>query len=223
MTSTIAFTPKSFSKAKRHNDRLLRNYMLRISKLDLEDFYVISMDQKKIYKRQLMSSLRKVDDYIGAAIAGALVVDAKDGVDAYKIMSGELVGVEVKCCLKDHQNFELGPNDGLNQKGTGKKKKSLSSSMSASFEIINNLQHKNVPTFFVVFDERTRQFIDGYMLDGAAIVGNLTGKKGAKRKVQFNTFRDLGTRVSNRYFPQVGFDTWKEEIRTRLHAAKYGA
>lgn len=233
-TSNLPLNETTFKFATEYNQSLL-SQRLSDALITAQEYYWIDKTGEQIIApgNHKLNICRKTDDLVAAIIVGALPISTGHGVDAYiwNPITLEMDPIEVKLCYKSKANFIKTSNGALNA-GTaptfdrfGKlNNASLRSSVSAHYEIVNNLNSKAIDTYLVLIDEDLLDLICVYKIPGSKIVDILstnaaTGeiRTSKKRCIHLSKFVNEGMVVDSPAFTSFGLIRWEEYLRTNLN------
>jgi hypothetical protein len=221
-----------FRAAIKHNS-MTATRQLAERRLCDQDYYFV-----KIVKNQYvlqppgshnMQTARKIDDYLAGAIVGALPFNDLQGDDALMVREdGTTSLVELKLSMKDPYRYWLGQRGGLNAGQDVKGRRvSIRSDCSASYKIVDNLDKKNIDTYFVMVDSRNWRVVCVYHMTGDKVMEYLTlnhinglAKICKERSIKLGTFASSGTEFTPENMSVMGLELWEAEIRRRCHALR---
>lgn len=212
-----------FIAAVEHNKRMLQE-QCRTRRFCNQDYYFVAVENGELVLilpgTHDMDLTRSVNDYIAGALVGALPFIDLHGSDGIKIDEcGNITQVELKLCMKAGTRYEINDSGKITIiGGTG----GVRSDGAAHYEIVDNLEKKNVSTYFVMFDKTTYELIQVYRMTGDNVIELIgknqnTGedKSSKKRSITLSAFMKHGQKVFQDVLPAVGVEEWEHRIYHR--------
>lgn len=236
--NTIQVTPAQMEEIRKAIKANAREDLRQSGKGEhsVNRFFMFNTDTMSVHKCRKRSTGRKTDDIYAASVVGALVIQGKTGADAALPISDTLLElIELKLCYRSlsecwvssevltddkvlsYTNLEYTVYVGEIKETS---KKSLKSSIAASFEISEdgNLASKNRRTFLCIRDDDTDAVIDLVELHGQHVYELLkercqvrSSKKAFKPKITYSQFVELGGHFDG-LIPRLGMDQWAKKL-----------
>jgi hypothetical protein len=213
----------AFLAAVKHNKAVLIE-QLRTRRICDADYYFVKTTDNGLELIQpethTMDNGRAFNDFVAGSLVGALPFADLHGSDGIRLDEcGNIREVELKLCMKSNFRYEIHEKGHINIiNGSG----NFRSDVCAYYEIVHNINKKNVDTYLIAFDKDTWELIDVYRMTGEKVVELLAknqtsgeDKTSKKRSITLAAFMKHGQKVYQETLEPVGVEAWEKRIYDR--------